>query len=106
MAKKATRGREYKAQREFLMLQVQRALIRGILRLHDKGWTPDEIAAEVDVMMKAIGDTMVTDLATNGEIDLKTYEFTIRSVESVISVDKYAETVADCFEEMKRKEGE
>jgi len=105
MAKKSSKGRVYKAQREFLMFQVQRALVRGILRLHDKGWNPDEIAASVDVMMKTIGDTMVKDLATNGEIDPKTYEFTIRSVESVISVDKYAETVADCFEEMKRKEG-
>jgi hypothetical protein len=79
-------------------------MVRGILRLHDRGWTPDEIADSIDVMTKAIGDTMVKDLATNGEIDPNTYEFTIRSVESVIGVDKYAEIVVDCFEHRKRRE--
>jgi transcriptional regulator len=92
MAKTADRAR---AQHNHLVEVANRIVVRAVFTLHARGWTADQIAAQLDLMVAAALTAVTTDAATNAEIDGATGEFTPESLDATIDVHAYAGHLVD-----------
>ena len=79
-----------RAQRNALMDVTNRIVVQAVLLLHGRGWSADKIASQLGGMQSAAGNAVLSDAATNAEVDYETGEFMADSLCSDTDVADYA----------------
>jgi len=82
-------------QRDHLLYVANRIVVRSIRLLQDRGWDADRVAKLLGNMQAASEQAVITDAATNAELDPQTGEFKAKSLDVAIDVDLYAKYLAD-----------
>lgn len=86
-----------RAQRNALMDVTNRIVVQAVLLLHGRGWSADKIASRLGGMQSAAGNAVLSDAATNAEIDYDTGEFQEDSLIAAIDVAAYAGHLAEAM---------
>ena len=90
-----------KQQKDALTDAAHRIAVKAVFILSSRGWHEREIGNALAGMVHAAANTIVKDLATNGEIDPVTMFWTVESIAAVIDESQYATHLADALRDIR-----